>query len=195
NGPGSAVDTNDVVFGLQFNAFETLPLPRQLKLAFNEVASATNTFWLEVINYDSTNADLTGCVITRLRVGSTNHDYLFPAQTLAAGSCLEVTKATMGFGADPGDKFVLYGPGGTNVLDSFVADDFLRGRHPDGRGPWLYPNVPTPGSSNSFALHNEIVINEIMYHPYSLGGTTVPPDRGVGFSIEVGIGPRPVACI
>jgi hypothetical protein len=176
---GALADTNDVVFGMQVNSFQTLPLPRPLNLAFNEVASATNSFWIEVINYDTTNADLTGCVITRLRTGSTNHDYVFPAQTLGPGTCLQVTKATMGFGADPGDKFILFGPGGVTVLDAFVADDFLRGRHPDGTGPWLYPNVATPGASNSFALRNEIVINEIMYHPYSLGGTNNSPGQWI----------------
>lgn len=177
--PGAPTDTNDVVFGMEVTSFQTLPLPRTPKLTFNEVASATNTFWLEIINYDTTNADLTGCVITRLRSGTTNRDYVFPTQSLGPGGCLEVTKATMGFGADPGDKFVLYGPGGAPVLDAFVADDFLRGRHPGGTGPWLYPNLPTPGASNSFALHDEIVINEIMYHPYSVGGTNESPGQWI----------------
>src|SRR5207249_952566 len=84
-------------------------------------------------------------------------------------------KSNLTFGADPGDKFVLYGPGQMAVLDAVVADDFLRGRHPDATGPWLYPNLATPGASNSFVFHNEIVINEIMYHPYSVGGTNDSP--------------------
>jgi hypothetical protein len=53
------------------------------------------------------------------------------------------------------------------VLDAVLAKDKLRGRSPDGTGQWRHPDQPTPGSSNSFALRKEIVINEIMYAPIS----------------------------
>ena len=177
--PSAPADTNDVVFGLQFTSFQTLPLPVLPKLAFNELASATNTFWLELINYGATNADLTGCTITRFRSGSTNDDYVFPVQSLAAGACLQLTKPIMGFGADPSDKFILYASGRTNVLDAVLADALLRGRYPDGTGPWLYPNVATPGASNSFAFHNEIVINEIMYHHWVASGSNDSPEAWI----------------
>jgi hypothetical protein len=85
----------------------------------------------------------------------------------------------MGFGADPGDKFILYAPGRTNVLDAVLADAVLRGRYPDGTGPWLYPNVATPGASNSFAFHNEIVINEIMYHHWVASGSNDSPEAWI----------------
>ncbi|PYJ00142.1 MAG: hypothetical protein DME25_21405, partial [Verrucomicrobia bacterium] len=48
-----------------------------------------------------------------------------------------------------------------------------RARSPDGTGPYLVPNQPTPGAPNSFALHHEIVINEIMYQHRD-----VPPAAG-----------------
>src|SRR5207244_5706102 len=71
--------------------------------------------------------------------------------------------ATLGFGADSGDKLILYSPDRASVVDAVVAKKAPRGRSPDGTGAWLYPDQPTPGASNSFAFHNEIVINEIMY--------------------------------
>jgi Concanavalin A-like lectin/glucanases superfamily/Lamin Tail Domain/CotH kinase protein len=178
NSAGSPVDTNDVVFGMQMDSLETLPPPSLPKLVFNEVASATNTFFIEVINKDSTNANIAGCSITRMRNG-TNSDYILPSQVLAPGSLLQFTKKIMGFGADPGDKFFLYGPGRTNMLDAVVAEDALRGRYPDGTGAWLYPNQPTPGFSNYFAFHNEIVINEIMYHHLNSLGQPESPEAWV----------------
>jgi hypothetical protein len=41
-------------------------------------------------------------------------------------------------------------------------------RWPDGTGTWSYPAVPTPGASNFFVFHRDIVINEIMYHAPAL---------------------------
>jgi len=45
-----------------FNATpKTIPLPRTTKLAVNEIESATNNlFWLELINYDTTNKEVGG---------------------------------------------------------------------------------------------------------------------------------------
>jgi hypothetical protein len=131
-------------------------------VAFNELASSTNSaFWLELMNYGATNVALDGYSIARL--GGTNREYIFPAQTLAPGAFLEVTKATLGFAADSGDKLVLYGPNHSSVVDAIVAKKTPRGRFPDGTGKWLFPDQPTPGASNSFGFHKEIVINEIMY--------------------------------
>ena len=53
----------------------------------------------------------------------------------------------------------------------------LKGRYPNGSGRWLNPNLPTPGAPNSFAFHNEIVINEIMYNHKLLPPTNNLPAR------------------
>jgi hypothetical protein len=54
-------DTNDVVFGLEVVAVETLPDSETTQVAFNELASSTNSaFWLELINCGRTNVDLGG---------------------------------------------------------------------------------------------------------------------------------------
>ena len=143
---------------------ETIPQSEPLHLAFNEHASSTNSaFWVELINYGSNTANLTGCVIARFG-GQTNREFGLSAGTLAPGALLQITKATLGFGADSGDLLVLYGPDKTNVLDAFVAKKAPRARYPDATGPWWFPDQPSPGASNVFVFRDEVVINEIMYH-------------------------------
>jgi hypothetical protein len=157
----SGVDTNDAAFGLELISTEVLPEP---SVSFNELSSSTNSaFWLELINSGTGDVDLGGYVIARLG-GTTNREYMLPAQTLSPGALLQVTKAQMGFGADSGDRLVLYTPGKLRVADAVVAKKEARGRSPDGSGAWWFPDEATPGASNHFTFHSELVINEIMYH-------------------------------
>lgn len=173
--PSSPVDTNDAVFGLSFTGLQTVPPVGTYKVAFNELSAGKDTFGLELMNYDSTSVNLAGLILTRLRDGVATN-YVFPSQTLPAGGFLQLTKNLLGFGADTGDIFFLYTPNGLNVLDAVESQKSAIARYPDGIGKWLFPNVPTPGASNSFAFHNEIVINEIMYHPRaSMGENDNPP--------------------
>ncbi len=158
--------STDVAFGLRLDEVATNTPPdiaAVLPVAFNEISAVTNAqFWVELVNLGTQSVSLGSCVLTRL--GSpTNHDYVLPPQTLLAGGHVVLDRATLGFGADPGDRVVLYGPGKAAVLDAVVAKSYPRARLPEGNGAWLYPNEPTPGATNRFALHSEIVINEIMY--------------------------------
>ena len=164
NNAASGPDTNDVVFGLEVVTAETLPDPEPPKIAFNELASSTNSaFWLELINYGRSNVDVGGWTIARFG-GATNREYTLPSTLLGAGQLLELTKSQLGFGADSGDRLVLYTLGRSNVADAVVAKKDPRGRSPDGTGGWWFPSQPTPGASNSFVFHDELVINEIMFH-------------------------------
>jgi hypothetical protein len=171
---GSPPDTNDVVFGLQLNALQTVPPPVVYKVAFNELSAASDTFGLELINYDTNAVNLGGFSLVRLR-GSTASQYVFSSQTLPSGGFLQLTKTLLGFGANSGDQFFLYAPNGSNVLDAVVSQKSAIARYPDGLGPWLHPAQLTPAATNSFVFHNEIVINEIMYHPRPSVGTNDNP--------------------
>ena len=138
-------------------------IPSTPTLAFNEVSPVTGgQFWVEILNYGTQSVVMNGLVLGRF--SKTYREYVIPTQTLPAGGYLLLTKAAVGFGADPGDRLVLYGPGKSAVYDAVVAKKTLRGRYPEGTGDWLYPNAPTSSASNTFAFHDEIVINEIMYH-------------------------------
>jgi len=163
----NAVASTDVTFGLELNESHTVgasgvSAQAAAPLAFNELESATNAnFWVELINYGKTNVTLDGCSIARL--GGAEREFTFSGGSLAPGALALVSKTTLGFGADPGDKLVLFGPGRSNVLDAVVAKRAPRARAPDATGRWLVPTQRTPGSSNVVVLRDELVINEIMY--------------------------------
>lgn len=146
--------------------------PPEIGFHFHEQFSSNGVFWVEVANFDD-NLDLTGFTI--VRDGATDDEYAFPADTvMPSQSYLAVTNTTLGFTPVPGDKLYLFGPFKTKLYDAIVVSDRHRGRVDFG-GRWLYPNQPTPGAANSFAFHNEIVINEIMYHHQLLRTPGQPP--------------------
>jgi hypothetical protein len=157
-------DSDGVLFGASLAITLTnLLVPPPVTLAFNEVSPATNgDFWVELINYGATALELGGCVLARAG-GATNGEYVIPPQVLAPGALMLVTRASLGFA--PGDRLFLYSPRRSSVLDAVVAKARLRGRWPDGTGRWGFPTEATPGAANYFLFHNELVINEIMYHP------------------------------
>ena len=138
--------------------------PAPVTVAFNEHSGTTNgPFWVELMNYGTNAVSLANCILHH--DGVTNTDYLFPSGvTINGGAFLVVSNNTLGFIAPAsGEKLFLFATNRTAVYDGLVLKKSQRARSPDGRGTWLVPNAPTPGASNSFALHGELVINEIMY--------------------------------
>ena len=119
---------------------------------------------------------LDGCVLAL--AGSGTNEYVIPAGTsLASGAFLALTNNLLGFQPASGDRLFLYRAGKTGVLDGVVVKKTLRGRFPDGTGPWLFPNGPTPGGTNGFSFHRDVVINEIMYHHRDVPATNGLPDQ------------------
>lgn len=156
--------TEGAVLGVEVWA-RPLPVPEPT-LAFNEVLGSTNAgFWLELINYGTNALLLDGWRI--VHDADTDHTYVFagPGLVLEPGALLAVTAQTLGFAPDSGDKLYLVSPDGDRVVDGVVVKKRTRGRYPDGTGRWLNPALPTPGASNLFVFRDEIVLNEIMYHP------------------------------
>jgi Lamin Tail Domain/CotH kinase protein len=141
----------------------TLIPPTVPAVVFNEIApAAASGFWLEIVNQGDTPVALDGfSIATSAGAGSA---YVFSGQTIGAGQQLLVSQAQLGFGAPDGDKLYFYTPGQDSLLDARSVTNRLRGLAPGHSDDWLYPNVATPGAANSFAFHDEIVINEIMYH-------------------------------
>ncbi|NQU26149.1 MAG: lamin tail domain-containing protein, partial [Candidatus Nealsonbacteria bacterium] len=143
------------------NGFITELVHAGAPLVFNEVASAAAPdFWLELANAGDVPLPLAGYVIA----GSSGSEYVLPGGSLGPGDLLVVTEAQLQFDPAEADSLFLYEPGRSAVLDGVRVDAQLQGRSPDATGRWLYPDVATPTAPNSFALHDEIVINEIMYH-------------------------------
>jgi hypothetical protein len=134
-------------------------------LALNEVPGTTNAaFWVELMNYGTNVVSLGNCILHHN--GVTNTDYVFsPDLTLAPGALIVLSNATLGFRSpDSGEKLFLFGSNRTEVYDGLVLKKAPRARYPDTAGTWLVPHQPTPGYRNRFALHTELVINEVMFH-------------------------------
>ncbi|MDC0935947.1 lamin tail domain-containing protein [Pirellulales bacterium] len=164
-------------------------------LGINEVPAASGSnFWVEIANEGSSAVQLGGYVLE----SSAHGDYVFPSQSIAAGDQLLINQAMLGFGAADNDKLNLYGPGKTRLLDARRVTTRLRGRSDQFDERWLYPDVATPGSANSFTFTDDVVINEIMYHAmpvltddaeewielYNKGNSTVDL---TGFTIRGGV--------
>jgi hypothetical protein len=164
-------NTNRMLFGAEMTA---QTVPASPTLVFNEVSGSTNAaFWVELMNCGADTVVLDGSVVAQ--AGSDTNQCVIPAGTaLAPGSFLALTNGALGFQPASGDKLFLYRADKGRVYDAVVVKKTPRGRSPDGTGPWLFPSAPTPGGSNSFSFHREIVINEFMYHHRDL-----PPTNGV----------------
>lgn len=137
--------------------------PAPLTLAFNELAGTTNAaFWVELMNYGTNTVSLGSCILHH--DGVVNTDYVFPTNAMISpGAFLVLSNTTLGFiSPASGEKLFLFAPNRSAVYDGLVLKKSSRARSPE--GAWLVPNLPTPGASNSFTLHSELVINEIMYN-------------------------------
>ncbi len=137
--------------------------PPPPSLVFNEASSALEAgFWIEIINPGSATVDLAGVQVARTGDGAPA--CTLPAQALPPGGLVYLPQAQLGFGAASGQKLFLFAPGRQRLLDAVAVKTSGRGRHPDGDGSWMYPAPLTPGASNTFTIHHEIVFNEVMYH-------------------------------
>lgn len=134
----------------------------QIPLVINEVTPATDEVIIELANLGSQPIDLDGVVLSA--TGAAGGEHFFDAKTIAAGGLLTISATEMGFDLADGERLFLYAPGKETLLDAQPVTNRLRGRSMEHDGQWLYPHVATLGSANSFTFHDEIVINEIMYH-------------------------------
>lgn len=131
-------------------------------IVFNEVAGAgAKSFWVELANQGSATLDAGGYVIA----STSGAEHILPPGALAPGELAMVDLAELGFGASADETLFLYSPDRDVVVDGIRVASVPRGRSAADPGSWRYPDTATPGAPNEFIEHNEIVINEIMYHP------------------------------
>ena len=165
--------SSDIAFGLTLGAKVRPPdsSAQSGRLIFNEVASL-DAFQIELTNVGTAASDLDG-----VSIASPDGAYVIPPQLLDPGAFLVFDAATLGFSPASGDLLLLLGENGTTLLDARPATGDLRGHSSDHPGQWLYPSQATFGSENVFTFHDEIVINEIMYHFREDPGTQpIPPE-------------------
>ena len=157
----------------QLQRVEVIPptVPTELPaLRFNEVASALDgNFFIELHNSGTEPIDLTGYTITS--TGNGGGSYTIPNGILAPGAHQSFSGTTLGIQPEDEDRLFLYTPDDSAVLDAVRVKNTLRGRAEQFEDRWQRPSTATPGAANVFSFHDEIVINEILYHHYP-----TPPD-------------------
>ena len=136
-------------------------------VSFNEVGAAGAGFFIELTNHGAANVDLGGMSLARYSGGVTS--YTIPSQTLAPGALVSFSTATLGVTTLAGDRFALRSASGAQVLDAVSVQAVPRARV-SALGEWAFPSAATPGTANTFAFNDAVVINEIFYH----GRPTLP---------------------
>lgn len=133
------------------------------ELSFNEVSAVTDpNFRIELRNTGSAAVLLGGLIIASS--DPAHPDYVFPASSLAGGGFLTLDAATLGFIPADNNRLFLFGGSRASLIDAVRADDRALARHPAKQGRWLRPDFETFGSTNSFAIEDAVVINEVFYH-------------------------------
>ena len=153
---------SDMAFGAQLTAVTTLPLPVEIveiPLAINETAPAAE-FWFELMNTGGGTIDLDGFVVASTSGG----EQTLSGEQIGPGQMLVISEADLGFGVTSGDRIFVLSPDRSAVVAAAEVKNTLKGRSPDGTGAFLFPDVATPGTANSFDFETDVVINEIMYH-------------------------------
>ncbi len=130
-------------------------------LMFSEIAPvASDPFWIELINTSDAAVPLNGYRITSAEGDS----YSLPVQSLAPGDYLTLSAAQLGFQPGDGEELFVVANNGAEVVDAVRVSTNAQARLDAASLDWLRPSALTPDDENLFALHDEIVINEIMYH-------------------------------
>ena len=133
-------------------------------LRFNEVGAPGVGFFVEVANITSNPLPLEGLRITK--TGSSSASYTFPAgSVLEANAIRAVPSATLGFRPERSDHLILSTLNGEAVIDALVLSQRAQARFPDGIGPWRFPSEMSPDRTNRVRLQQDVVINEVQYHP------------------------------
>ncbi len=133
-------------------------------VVINEITAADAEEWfVEILNPSAETADL-GNLVFRLS-GDANAQYSLAGRSLGPGELLSISSQQLGFLPQDGDRLFLTSVDGTQMVDARRVTGRLRGRSDENQGAWMYPSSATPGEANVFQFHDEIVINEIMYHP------------------------------
>ncbi len=154
----------DVWFGSQLFVVETPAPPNpQPRLALSEIDSAeSGTFFIELVNQGETSLDPSDFFLRTLGVTETDHP--LPSQVLAPGDYVAYDVSELNGLPSDADRVFLMEQATQRVLDARKITDRLQGRSSNHGDRWLYPSAATPGVTNLFSLHEEIVINEIFYH-------------------------------
>ena len=147
-------------------------LPNPLKsIVINEFLAHTDdpvVDFIELYNASNASVNLSGCILTDDI--STNRFRIPNGTILAARTHLSFNQSELGFAlSSGGETLYLLSPTADRVLDSVrfegQENNVSSGRAPDGSPAIRRLASPTPGAANSAWKIEDVVINEVMYHP------------------------------
>jgi hypothetical protein len=126
--------------------------------------------FIELYNASNVSVDLSNCILTD---DITTNRFRIPNGTiLGARQLISFDQDELGFAlSSAGETIYFLSPQGDRVIDSMrfegQENGVSTGRAPDGSPTIRRLAMPTPDMPNAAALVEEVVINEIMYHPIS----------------------------
>ncbi|MBN1418648.1 MAG: lamin tail domain-containing protein [Planctomycetes bacterium] len=173
-GHNAAINSSDFSLEPALIAREIAPEggpPRELVI--NEVRPGpSGDGWIELYNRGDRSLSIGGVGISSIR-GEPGRYRMSAGATLAPGAFLLISEMEMDIPLWPDDGelavFVI-SEDGSRLLDSHRILDppgagASFGRFPDGEGEWWVLTEATPGEANAADAEDDVVINEIMYHP------------------------------
>lgn len=126
--------------------------------------------YIELYNHANQPVDISGCILTD---DVATNKFIVPTNSIIpAHGFVYYTQTNMGFALDAaGETIYFKNPTQTRVLDAVRFDGQENGtptgRWPDGADQFYRLSSKTPGTNNAAIRTNNIVINELMYHPIS----------------------------
>jgi len=176
-------------------------------VVLNEILAHTDLpqiDFIELYNYGTQSVDISGCEISDNPDPSIPGFIIPPSTTLGPGGFISFDQTQLGFSLSMhADDVYLRNPAGDRVLDALAfgaqANGVSLGRYPDGGPEVRVLSALSPGAPNDEPANEDIVINEIMYHPisgdsadeyvelYNRGGSGVYVDdwcftQGIGYT-------------
>lgn len=132
-------------------------------IRFSELpGAAASPFWVELVNIGTTSLPLRDFILRSSRGFTTD----LPDLLLAPGELALVQSWPEAASFALSDRLFLLSRDSRGIQDAIRIESYSQARLGSGGSTALMvPSALTPGASNQFQLRDEIVINEIMYHP------------------------------
>ena len=150
---------NDMAMALDLVATQrpVNPMASITPLVINEVAShEASPFQLELYNHGEDTANLANVT---LKIGDRSIE--LGTDSIQPGQVLGLTIDGL---VSDNALVALFDSDGNRLLDALHVRDIAQARVSDGDDEWFHIETTTIGNANIVSRHDEIVINEIMYH-------------------------------
>jgi hypothetical protein len=167
-----AWDISDAVGGSpgQMDPFRPSPLRNVVINEFLAHTDPPDYDYIELYNHANQPVDVSGCILTD--DPATNKFVIPPGTVIPPRGFVWYNELTLNFALNAvGEAIFLKNPDQSRFLDAVQfggqENGVATGRWPDGAGDWYRLTMRTPGTNNAAILIDDVVINEVMYHPIS----------------------------